>query len=284
MPNIGPYTLHTIETGRFGLDGGAMFGIVPKPLWERRIQADAKNRIPMNMRCLLIEAGDRLILIDNGLGDKYTEKFADHHAVDPSFASLASSLAAKGFSPADVTDVIITHLHFDHCGGTTKRVGDRLEMVFNNATHFVQFAHWEWAEHPNVRERNSFLRENLEPLGASGQLNLLAGNTQFMPGIDLFTVQGHTEAMQLVKISSEEQTLVFTADLIPTHAHVPMAWNMAYDVRPLQTIQEKEAFLNEAEAGGWHLFFEHDPEVEVVSLTRSERGVAIADPRPLTEL
>lgn len=284
MPKIGEYTLHTIETGRFGLDGGAMFGIVPKPLWERKIPADAKNRIPLNMRCLLIEGDGRLMLIDNGLGDKYDEKFSDIFAVDHEYAELNRSLNALGYSVDDVTDVIITHLHFDHCGGSTKRNGDHLDIVFKNARHLVQKSHWDWAQHPNVRERNSFLKENLMPLESSGLLEFLDGNAEIAPGISVFTANGHTEAMQLVKISDQDTTLVYTADLLPTHAHIPSAWNMAYDLFPMTTIKEKEAFLKEACDNNWHLFFEHDPEVEVASLAATNRGVKIVDKRPLVEL
>lgn len=284
MPKIGDYTLHTIETGRFGLDGGAMFGIVPKPLWERKIPADAKNRIPLNMRCLLIEGGGRLMLIDNGLGDKYDEKFSDIFAVDHEYAELNRSLNSLGFSVDDVTDVIITHLHFDHCGGSTKRTGENLDIVFKNARHLVQKDHWDWAQHPNVRERNSFLKENLAPLQSSGLLEFVDGSAEIAPGISVFAAHGHTEAMQLVKISDEDTTLVYTADLLPTHAHIPSAWNMAYDLFPMTTIKEKEAFLKEACENNWHLFFEHDPEVEVASLAATNRGVKIVDKRSLVEL
>ena len=284
MSTIGPYTLNTIEAGRFGLDGGAMFGIVPKPLWERRIPADDKNRIPLNMRCLLMEGEGRLILVDNGLGDKYDAKFASIFGVDYEYAELHNSLRLAGVEAKDITDVIITHLHFDHCGGTTTRKGERLSMVFENAVHHVQKHHWEWAQVPNIRERNSFLKENLEPLGASGQLNLVDGTTEIAPGIEVFSVFGHTEGMQLVKISDERQTLVYAADLIPTHAHVPMAWNMAYDIHPLKTIQEKEEVLEQAVQNGWSFFLEHDPDTEVISLQRTEKGITVSNPRPLKDL
>ncbi len=284
MPRIGPYTLHTIETGRFGLDGGAMFGIIPKPLWERRIAPDARNRIPLNMRCLLLEGEGRVILIDDGLGDKYDDKFADIYAVDYSEMELHRSLRAAGFDASDVTDVILTHLHFDHAGGSTRREGDRLKVTFENARHHVQRKHWEWAMHPNARERASFLKENLEPLAASGQLHLLDGDAELFPGVEVLTVNGHTEAQQLVKVSDAEKTLVFAADLLPTTAHLGLPWIMAYDVRPLVTLSEKEAFLEAAVEGGWRLFFEHDPETAVAGLRRTARGVAATEGRPLSEL
>lgn len=261
-----------------------MFGIVPKPLWERRIPADDRNRIPLNMRCLLLEGDGRVILIDNGLGHKYDSKFADLFAVDHSEYTLDGSLEAAGFSREDVTDVILTHLHFDHCGGSTRQAGDRVEVAFPNASFHVQRAHWEWANAPNDRERASFLAENLDPLAASGQLHLVDGEGTLFPGVDVLLANGHTEAQQLVKISGPEGTLVFVADLLPTSAHLRAPWIMAYDVRPLVTLDEKEAFLERAWEGGWHLFFEHDPEVIVSGLHKSDRGITIGTPRTLDEL
>ncbi len=284
MPRIGPYTLYTIETGRFRLDGGAMFGIVPKPLWQRRIAPDERNRIPLHMRCLLLEDDGRLILIDNGVGDKYDAKFQDIFAIDHDEHTLHASLNDAGFSPDDVTDVILTHLHFDHAGGSTTRQGDRLVPAFPNATYHVQHTHLDWARQPNEREKASFLSENIEPLVASGQINRIDGAGAVFPGIEVMLVNGHTEAQQMVKITGPEGTLVFVADLLPTSHHLRAPWIMAYDVRPLVTLQEKKAFLDEALAGGWHLFFEHDPDVPLASLEQTERGIAAANPRPLDEL
>ena len=285
MTRIGSYTLHTIETGRFKLDGGAMFGIIPKPLWEKKIPADDRNRITMNMRCLLLESSDRLILIDNGLGDKYDDKFADIYAVDHEYAELHRSLQEAGFGAEDVTDVILTHLHFDHCGGSTRRTeGGDLEVVFENAEHHVQGDHWAWAEDSNPREKASFLPANMEPLAASGQLNLLDGEGELFPGVEVGTAFGHTKAQQIVKVSGDEGTLVYVADLLPTTAHLRPAWNMAYDIRPLETIDEKAEFLQDAVEGGWHLFFEHDPEVAVADVEQTERGPVTTNHRPLDEL
>ncbi len=284
MPKIGPYTLHTIETGRFGLDGGAMFGIVPKPLWERRIAADERNRIPLSMRCLLAEGEDRVILIDNGVGDKYNDKFRDIYAIDHDSANLHDSLQDAGFTAEDVTDVILTHLHFDHCGGTTQRGSNGLELTFPNAHHYVQRNHWEWARNPNKREAASFLEENLDPLAESGRLQLVDGEGTLLPGIDMIVVNGHTEAQQLVKISDPSQTLVFVADLLPTTAHLRDTWIMAYDVRPLETLEEKRRFLERAADENWQLFFEHDPEAVVATPERTERGVEATDVRSLGEL
>lgn len=284
MPRIGPYTLHTIHAGYFALDGGAMFGIVPKPLWERQIQPDNRNRIPLSTRCLLLEGNDRLVLVDNGIGDKEDDKFSDIYALDYSRAELHRSLGEAGFSAEDVTDVILTHLHFDHCGGTTRRKGDRFELTFPNARHHVQRAHWDWAVRPNIRERASFLSHNLQPLGESGQLHLLDGEQEILPGISVLTVDGHTEAQQLVKVTGEEGSLVFVADLLPTTAHVRPVWIMAYDIRPLASISEKEAFLRRAAAEDWTLFFEHDPVTAIASVRETEKGFSLSDERPLEEL
>lgn len=284
MPQIGPYSLHTIDTGRLALDGGAMFGIIPRPLWSRRIQPDDRNRIPLQMRCLLLEGNGRVILIDNGLGDKYDEKFADIYGVDHEHATLQRSLRDAGFAPEDVTDVILTHLHFDHCGGSTQRRGDLLEPTFPNATHYVQRRHWEWANGANLRERGSFLQENFAPLEAAGQLEFVDEEATLFDGVHVFTAEGHTEAQQLVRIEDEQQTLVFAADLLPTSAHLAPVWGMGYDVRPLVTIEEKQRILDRALEANWTLFFEHDPRVEIASLRRGERGVEAVDLRPLSDL
>ncbi len=284
MPKIGSYSLHTIETGRFGLDGGAMFGIIPKPLWSRRIAADDSNRIPLNMRCLLLEGQGRVILVDNGLGEKYDRKFAEIYAVDEGHPNLKESLERAGFSLDDVTDVILTHLHFDHCGGSTHRTRNGLELTFPDARYHVQRAHWEWALDPNQREKASFFGENLRPLAESDQLSLLDGQMELFPGIELILMNGHTEAQQLVKVTDDATTLVFVADLLPTTAHLRLPWIMAYDVRPLVTLDEKARFLEEAVDGGWHFFFEHDPEVAVATPERSERGIDVGSPRSLEDL
>jgi len=284
MTTIGTYTLYSIETGRFGLDGGAMFGIVPKPLWARHVTPDEQNRIPLNMRCLLLEGEGRVILVDNGLGDKYDEKFAGLYAIDRGHASLSKSLNRAGFTESDVTDVILTHLHFDHCGGSTRRTENGLELAFPNARHHVQRAHWEWARNPNVRERASFLAENLDPLAESNRLSLLDGPIELFPGIELILVNGHTEAQQLVKVQGQDRTLVYVADLLPTTAHLRLPWIMAYDVRPLTTLTEKQRFLERAVEGGWHLFFEHDHQTAVATPARTERGFAVNDHRGLEDL
>ncbi len=274
---IGPYTLREIHAGRLWLDGGAMFGIIPKPLWERRIPADARNRIPLATRCLLLEGGGRVVLIDTGVGDKYDGKFAEIYAVDQESAELHRSLTAAGVRADEVTDVILTHLHFDHCGGSTTRDADgALRVAFPNAAFHVQRAHWDWA-HASPREGASFLAENLDPLEASGQLRLLDGPGDVLPGIEALVVDGHTRGQQLLKISDAAETLVFAADLIPTVAHVPLLWVMAYDVAPLDTLAEKKPFLEQAAREGWLLFFEHDTEVATARVRAGERGFEAID-------
>lgn len=261
-----------------------MFGIVPKPLWEKSIPADELNRIPLHTRCLLLDSNDRLILIDNGIGDKYNEKFGKIYAVDDTTMNLDASLKAAGVHRNDITDVILTHLHFDHCGGSTVRNGDRLDIAFPKATFHSQQEHWDWAMASNVREKASFLSENLDPLASSGQMAFTEGRTELFPGIEVIPVDGHTKAMQLVRIFDGDTTLLFTADLLPTHAHLSPAWNMGYDLWPMTTIDEKARLLEEAIAGGWQLFFEHDPQVGLCSVIAGERGPEISDPRPLSEL
>ena len=276
---IGPYTLHEIHAGRLRLDGGAMFGIIPKPLWERRIPADARNRIPLAMRCLLLEGDGRLVLIDNGIGDKYDAKFADIYAVDTESSELHRSLGAAGFGADDITDVVLTHLHFDHCGGSTVRdAGGRLRVAFPNATFHVQRDHWAWA-HASPREGASFLAENLDPLEASGRLRLVDGPGEVLPGVEATLVHGHTRAQQILTIRDEAETLVFVADLLPTAAHVPPLWVMAYDVAPLDTIAEKTPFLEQAAAEGWTVYFEHDTEVATARIRKTERGFEAVERR-----
>lgn len=284
MPRIGNYTVYSIETGFLGLDGGAMFGIVPKTLWNRTTEADDRNRITLAMRCLLLEGNGRLILVDNGVGHKYDSKFADIFAIDHETATLGRSLARLGFAPKDVTDVILTHLHFDHCGGTTQREGDNLSLAFPNAVHHVQKNHWEWARTPNSREQASFLAENLDPLQDSGQLSLVAGDREIVPGVESLVVDGHTRAQQVLKIADQDRTLVYMADLIPTSAHLRPTWGMAFDVEPLKAISEKQAFLKQAAENGWAIFFEHDPNVEVMDVEQIDGRIRGTKPRSLAEL
>jgi glyoxylase-like metal-dependent hydrolase (beta-lactamase superfamily II) len=285
MSQIGPYSLASIETGRFGLDGGAMFGIVPKPLWSTRIEPDAENRIPLHMRSLLLSGPDRLILVDVGVGDLFEgTKHEDIYAVDREYATLEESLSEEGYTPADVTDVILTHLHFDHSGGSTRQDGDERAVTFPNATYHVQRAHWEWATHPNPKEKGSFIQKAFKPIESAGQLHLVDGPGTLLPSISVNLVHGHTEAQQIVTISDDKTTLVYVADLLPTSHHLSPAWTMAYDIRPLQTIEEKAEFLQQAVDEEWDLFFEHDPYVSVASLEREDWGIQVVDSRSIDEL
>ncbi len=284
MPSIGPYSVHAIETGHLCLDGGAMFGIVPRTLWERCLAPDTRGRIRLSMRCLLLEGAGRLILVDTGVGDKYDARFKDWFAIDHTDTDLNRAILAAGFMPGEITDVILTHLHFDHAGGSTVRRLGKPAPRFANAVYHVQRSHLESARSPNAREAASFLPENFEPLAAAGQLHCLDGSGPLFPGIEIWVVHGHTEAQQLVKVSGPEGTLVFVADLLPTTHHVRLPWIMAYDVRPLVTLAEKERFLCEAERQRVHLFFEHDPEVAIANVSRGKRGMAVVNRRPLEEL
>jgi glyoxylase-like metal-dependent hydrolase (beta-lactamase superfamily II) len=266
-----------------------MFGIVPKPLWQRHIAPDDQNRIPLQMRCLLLEGHGRLVLVDCGLGDKVDDKFRKIYAVDPDAPTLARSLDRAGFGMDDVTDLVLTHLHFDHCGGATVRDGDRLRVAFPNAEIHVQEEHWEWAK-VSPREGASFLAENLEPLEASGQLRLIGphafggagqhGDPQLFPNVETVVVNGHTHGQQLLKIADDDQALLFAADLLPTTAHVPLLWNMGYDIEPLKTVAEKEALLPQAADEGWLVLFEHDTETAVARIERTARGFAAVDRAP----
>jgi glyoxylase-like metal-dependent hydrolase (beta-lactamase superfamily II) len=282
MPaTIGPYTLHAIESGRFGLDGGAMFGIVPKPLWASRIAPDDQNRIPLHTRCLLLEGDGRVVLVDTGVGDVFDgTKYADIYAIDDTAPTLLDALDACGIGANDVTDVVLTHLHFDHCGGGTQREGERRVPTFPNATYHVQADHWTWAADSNPKEQGSFLHNTFRPLEARGQLHRVHGATSLFPGVRVRLVHGHTESQQIVQVADDDHTLVYVGDLLPTSHHLAPAWTMAYDVRPLVTIEEKADFLREAADGHWTLFFEHDPEVVTAEVVPAEQRVQVADPRP----
>lgn len=270
--------LHAIETGRFKLDGGAMFGVVPKALWERTNPSDSKNRIEMAMRCLLIEDGNRLILVDNGLGDKYNEKFARIYAVDYEHSELDRSLKQAGFQRSDITDVLLTHMHFDHCGGSTQwnSKTERHEVAFQNAQFWVQKDHLDWALNPNPREKASFFSENIAPLVESGQLNLLEGASELFPNVELKIVNGHTEAQQLPLIHYKGRKILFAADLFPTYGHLPIPYVMGYDVRPLLTLDERQEILPWCKEEEVILFYEHDPMHECGLVTQNQKGAYVS--------
>ncbi len=266
--------LYSIETGYFKLDGGAMFGVVPKSLWQRTNPADANNLCTWAMRCLLIQTEDRLILVDNGIGDKQDDKFLRHYYLHGE-ATLEKSLAAHGFGKDDITDVFLTHLHFDHCGGSVAWNRDRTgyEMNFKNATYWSNQRHWQWATEPNRREQASFLKENILPIQESGQLKFIADEGNWIPGIDVLFANGHTDAQMIPKIKYKDRTLVFMADLLPSVGHFPLPFVMGYDTRPLLSLDEKGRFLDEASAKDYILMFQHDSVNECCSVQKTDKGV-----------
>jgi glyoxylase-like metal-dependent hydrolase (beta-lactamase superfamily II) len=275
---IGTYELHPVETGRFALDGGAMFGIIPKPLWSPSHPTDERNRIELAARALLIKGGGRVILVDNGNGPKFTPKQVDIYRLDMSRWTLEGSLGELGVSPADVTDVILTHLHFDHAGGSTHRVGSELVPAFPKARYYVQKAHWEQAMHPTEKDRGSFMPDDFLPLRDHGVLEFIEGPGELFPGISFELVNGHTTAQQLPKISDGKQTLLFCCDLFPTTSHIPLPYIMAYDIRPLVTLEDKKRILSAAADEGWTLFFEHDPLTVAGRAKRTDKGFAFMEP------
>lgn len=279
--------LYSIETGNFKLDGGAMFSVVPKSLWEKTNPSDDKNRISMAARSLLIEDGNRLILIDTGLGNKQDEKFFSHYGLWGGL-NLDSSLLANGFHRDDITDVFLTHLHFDHCGGAINiNTKGSCVPAFKNAKFWVHQDHWNWSKEPNIRERASFIPENINPLEDSGQLNFIKNQDPYVKGsklgFDIILVDGHTEKQMLPVIKYKEKTIVFAADLIPTIGHIPIPYIMSYDTRPLVTLKEKKSFLKSANKENWLLFMEHDPFNELVLLKMTEKGVRFDQSSTLKE-
>ena len=280
--------LYAINTGFFKLDGGAMFGVVPKSIWNKLNPADENNLCSWALRCLLIEDGDRLILVDNGIGNKQDAKFFSHYYLHGD-DSLDKSLKKAGFSKNDVSDVFLTHLHFDHCGGSIDKDGDKLIPAFKNATYWSNERHWKWATEPNDREKASFLKENILPIQESGQLKFIATSPDstivpFIENIQVRLVNGHTDAMMLPQINYNGKTLVYMADLMPSLAHLPLPYVMAYDMFPLTTLQEKKSFLKDAVEKDYLLFFEHDRNIECCSLQHTEKGVRQKDLFKLSEL
>lgn len=276
--------LHTINTGLFKLDGGAMFGVVPKTIWNKTNPADENNLCTLAMRCLLIEDEGRLIVIDTGIGNKQSDKFLSHyflHGED----SLNQSLNNSGFSADDITDVFLTHLHLDHVGGAVIKENEKLVPTFKNAKYWSNEKHWNWAINPNDREKASFLKENLLPIVESGQLQFInLTNASFTDKISVRFVYGHTEAMMLPQINYKNRTLVYVADLLPTAGHIPLPYIPAYDMFPLRTLTEKKAFLEEAADQNYILFLEHDPENECCTVKRTEKGIRLDNTFKLSEI
>jgi glyoxylase-like metal-dependent hydrolase (beta-lactamase superfamily II) len=273
--------LYSINTGYFKLDGGAMFGVVPKTIWNKINPADENNLCSWALRCLLVQDGERLILIDNGNGDKQSEKFFSHYHLHGD-DTLDKSLAKHGFSKDDITDVFLTHLHFDHCGGSIIRDGEKLVPAFKNAIYWSNKRHWDWAVNPNEREKASFLKENILPIEESGLLRFVEvtegsngklGETVFSDNISVRFVYGHTDAMMLPQIRYNGKTVVFMADLLPSAGHIPLPYVMGYDMFPLTTLNEKKSFLKEAVENEFILFFEHDPVHECCTIGSSDKGI-----------
>lgn len=284
---IGNLEIYKVETGRFRLDGGAMFGVVPKTLWNRKIDCDEKNRIQMATRCLLVKSKttDRIYLIDNGCGDKFDEKMQSIYSLDFKHSELERSLANIGIAPSDITDMVFTHLHFDHCGGTTT-YDENGELVhrFERASYHVNKQHWHTATHPNAREKASFLADNIKPIGESDRLNLVDDHHTFEEGFTTMTMNGHTVGQQLPFFHDSDRTIVYGADLIPTQAHVPLPWVMGYDMAPLQTLEEKEPFLKKAAENGWYIFLEHDAYNEIITIEEKEGKFSVGEYLSLKDL
>jgi glyoxylase-like metal-dependent hydrolase (beta-lactamase superfamily II) len=277
--------LYTIDTGFFKLDGGAMFGVVPKSIWQKLNPSDENNMCNWAMRCLLVEHEGRLVLIDNGIGDKQDEKFFSYYFLNGN-DTLSASLRKHGFTEDDITDVFLTHLHFDHCGGSVKwnSAKDGYDLAFKNAKYWSNEKHWQWATQPNAREKASFLKENIMPLSESGHLNFLKEGDKLFDGFEIIFVSGHTESMMLPLIRYKDQNLVYCADLIPSAGHVPVPYVMAYDTRPLLTLEEKTTFTRRAIENDFILFFEHDPGTECASIEKTEKGIKVKNRFALSEL
>lgn len=276
--------LHVIHTGSFKLDGGAMFGVVPKSIWQRTNPADENNQIDMAMRCLLIEDGNQLMLIDNGIGTKQKPEFLKHYHLFGDY-ELHASLKKAGFSASEITDVFLTHLHFDHCGGSVEYRNGKWATTFPKARYWSNQDHWIWATHPNAREKASFLKENIDPIEESGQLRMIdPGAASRFTNMDIFFCSGHTEKMMIPMIHYHDYTVCFMADLLPTVGHIPLPYVMGYDTRPLLTLQEKEEFLLKAAKNKYILFFEHDPINECCTVKETEKGVRIDRAFSLSEI
>lgn len=272
---IGPYEILPIETGRFALDGGAMFGIVPWVLWTKAMKPDERQRIDLAARCLLVRGNGKNILIDNGNGTKFTEKQRDIYKLNDASLNLDSSLAVHSLHLDDITDVILTHLHFDHAGGSTRWENGKLVPTFSKAKYYVQKDHWNLAMNPSDKDRGSFMSDDYLPLMEHSVLDFVDGEGALFPGIDMVVCNGHTNAQQLPKISDGHKTVLFCCDLFPTSSHIGYPYVMAYDLRPVVTIEEKKRILPQAYEEGWTLFLEHDPTVEAITVKATEKGFVV---------
>lgn len=272
---IGPYTVHAIETGLFSLDGGAMFGVVPWVFWSKTNPPDERQRIRLAARCWLIRGNGKTILVDDGNGTKWSDKIKDIYRLDNSSADLFSSLKKHGVARDDVTDVILTHLHFDHAGGSTIIENGKVVPTFPKAKYYVQKEHWELSQNPTDKDRASFMNDDFVPLMDCKVLELVDGEFEMFPGIEVLVCNGHTSAQQLPKISDGNTTMLFCCDLVPTTSHIPYPYIMAYDCRPLVTLEEKKRILPRAFEEKWILFLEHDPLTEAITLKKTEKGFAV---------
>ncbi len=276
---IGSYKLYPVSAGKFALDGGAMFGIIPKPLWSKTNPPDDMNRIALAMRCLLLKSDKRIVLIDNGAGNKYSEKQKKIYTLGDPLADLDRDLMRAGVTREAVTDLILTHLHFDHAGGTTSRNGTEIVLNFPNARHYIQKSHWEHALNPTERDKGSFMKDDYEILGSSPLLELLDGPGELFPGLSLLLTDGHTTSQQLPLISDGTASVLFCGDLVPTVSHLPFVYMMGYDIRPLFTLADKKRYLKQAFDEKWILFFEHDPETVAGELIQTDKGFSLGERR-----